>query len=51
MYIIATMATHFEDLCKYIGLPSNLCLLFDAEEGGLQNDETASSIISGFARK
>lgn len=47
---IATSATHFEDLCKYVGLPSNLYLLFD-ENSQVLDDITASCIISQTAKK
>lgn len=47
----ATMATHFEDLCKYVGLPADLSLLFDAVEGNSLEGGTASPLIAAVARK
>ena len=43
---IADMTTNFEDMCKYVGLPSDLSLIFSSS-----SDETAPQLISSIAQK
>lgn len=47
--LIATMATRFSDLCKYVGLPSDLHSLFDVSAE--LDDKTAPQFIQLLSKR